>query len=243
MDLINFYNDHFQAGKISTDSRNIEPGDIFVALRGENFDGNQYAAKALEAGAKIAVVEESPDPENLSYYQVGDTLLFLQKLANHHRKQLQLHVIGLTGSNGKTTTKELLSSILREKYRIHSTAGNLNNHIGVPLTLLSANTDAEICIVEMGANHPGEIEALCKIAEPDSGLITNIGLAHIEGFGDFEGVRKTKAELFDFLKTNHGKIYFNASDSVLVELVDDYKDCVRYNSENELRSEIRSMLP
>jgi len=156
----------------------------------------------------------------------------LHGLAQHYRKMLKTPVLAITGSNGKTTTKELINSVLGQKYKVQSTPGNLNNHIGVPLTLLSLNVDTEIAIIEMGANHPGEIRDLCLIALPQSGLITNIGKAHLDGFGNFEGVRRTKAELYEFIKTENGKIYLNDADSTLVTIAGNYSNTIRYNSEN-----------
>ena len=179
---------------ICTDSRKLEVGQLFFALRGENFDGNDFAEIALENGA-IAVVIDDPEKIALrNFYYVPDALTALQQLAQFHRKHFQIPVIAITGSNGKTTTKELISSVLSGKYRIKATSGNLNNHIGVPLTLLSIQADTEFAIIEMGANHLGEITFLCEIVQPDYGLITNIGKAHLEGFGNLEGVIRAKTE-------------------------------------------------
>lgn len=198
---------------ISTDTRKIEPHSIFFALKGENFDGNSFALQALEQGANFAVVEKMYEPhENI--IEVADVLKSLQQLANFHRNYLKLPVIGVTGSNGKTTTKELVHAVLSRKYKTLATKGNLNNHIGVPLTLLSMTNETEMGIVEMGANHPGEIGALCEIAQPDYGYITNFGKAHLEGFGGIAGVIKSKSELYDFLKKHHKTIFVNSDDEI-----------------------------
>jgi UDP-N-acetylmuramoyl-tripeptide--D-alanyl-D-alanine ligase len=244
MKIEDFYSQYFSPGLVSTDSRDIKPGDIFIALKGENFNGDLFAKNALEKGAVVAVVEQiaSGSPERI--IQVDNTLRFLQDIARYHRKQNGFRIIGLTGTNGKTTTKELIRSVLRQKFRVQSTMGNLNNHIGVPMTLLSIDLNTEIAIVEMGANHPGEISELSEIALPDSGLITNIGKAHLEGFGSFEGVKKTKAELFGFLKKSKGIIYYNGSDTLLSDLVGNYSNKIAYNSLSGICSgKIISTLP
>ncbi|MBL7137839.1 MAG: UDP-N-acetylmuramoyl-tripeptide--D-alanyl-D-alanine ligase [Bacteroidales bacterium] len=202
---------------VTTDSRQVPPRSIFFALKGENVDGNQYAAKALEQGAAIAVVDDAAIVKDRRYIQVQNVLESLQQLAKHHRKQLDIPVIGITGSNGKTTTKELAHAVLSKRYRIISTTGNLNNHIGVPLTLLSIRPETEIAVVEMGANHPGEIAFLCELAKPTHGLITNIGRAHLEGFGGFEAVVRAKTELFTFLKNHQREVFINAADPLLME--------------------------
>ena len=203
---------------ISTDSRNIPLGAIFFALKGDNFDGNKFAQKALDAGASMAVID---NPEYLSdgCFLVDNTLNALQRLANHHRKMLGINIIGITGSNGKTTTKELLAAVLATKYNVYATKGNFNNHIGVPLTLLSLTEKNDIAIVEMGANHPGDIKELAEIAEPNYGLITNIGRAHLGGFGSFEGVINTKAELYSFIAGTGGKVFFNQDNPILCNLL------------------------
>jgi len=203
---------------ICTDSRLIEKDCLFFALKGENFDGNQYAVQAIEKGASLAVVDNPKMADNKHCFLVDDVLQSLQNLAQHHRKQLKIPVIGITGSNGKTTTKELMGRVLEKKYQTFYTQGNLNNHIGVPLSILSVNSTTEIAIIEMGANHPGEIADLCKIAMPDYGLITNIGKAHLEGFGGFQGVVKTKSELYQFLALRQGKVFVNADDPLLMDL-------------------------
>ncbi len=200
---------------VSTDTREVRKNDVFFALKGDNFDGNQFAAKALEAGASIAVVDDAMviPPSDYRYILVEDVLRTLQKLATVYRRKFTFPVIGITGTNGKTTTKELVHAILSSEKRVHSTKGNLNNHIGVPLTLLSIPLNAEIAIVEMGANKKGDISELAAIAEPDYGMITNIGYAHLERFGDIEGVTQTKGELFEFLRAHNGCGWVNEKDS------------------------------
>lgn len=207
--------------KISIDSRQIEENSIFFALKGGNFNGNQYAANALENGAVYAVIDEAEFKTSDRYILVDDVLSSLQELARYHRTQLKIPVIAITGTNGKTTTKELLTAVLSKKYDVAYTKGNLNNHIGVPITLLSMTASTEIGVVEMGANHPGEIAALCDIALPDFGLITNVGKAHLEGFGSFEGVKHTKAELYRFIERRGGKIFRNSANAYLREMAGD----------------------
>jgi len=203
---------------VSTDSRKIEPGCIFFALRGENFNGNQYAQAALEKGASYAVVDD-PDLAKIDHcILVEDVLTTLQDLARYHRRQLHIPIIAITGSNGKTTTKELIATVLGSQYRIHYTQGNLNNHIGVPLTLLQLDQQLEVAVIEMGANHQGEIDQLCRIAEPTHGLITNIGKAHLEGFGGIEGVKKGKSELYRYLAETNGLAFVNNDEPFLVDL-------------------------
>lgn len=202
---------------ICTDTRNIQPGCLFFALRGAHFDGNQFALDALEKGAAYAVVS-NPSITHPRAIQVTDTLATLQQIANYHRRHFNIPVIGITGSNGKTTTKELVTNVLSLKFRVLATVGNLNNHIGVPLTLLRMESDTEIAVIEMGANHIGEIKSLCDIAMPTHGLITNIGKAHLEGFGSIEGVRKAKGELFEYLKEHNGHAFVNADDQSVRDL-------------------------
>lgn len=215
-------------GVVTTDSRAVRSlsAPIFFALSGENFDGNDYAVQAIADGAVAAVVRgklpkgvAADSPEAERYFVVEDTLAALQELAAYHRDMLGLPVLALTGSNGKTTTKELIARVLRLKYRVACTRGNLNNHIGVPLTLLSVTEEDDVAIVEMGANHQGEIAALCEIAQPNIGLITNVGRAHLEGFGGPEGVRKGKGELYDYLAVHGGTAIYSLEDPVLAEMV------------------------
>ncbi len=205
---------------ISTDTRKLKKGSLFFALPGENFNGNRFAAEAIEKGSVAAIVDD-PEfvPKNDSrFYLVDNTLDILQKLAKFHRQQFDIPVLAITGTNGKTTTKELCSAVLSSKKNICFTPGNFNNHIGVPLTLLNIRKETEVAIVEMGANHPGEIAKLCRIARPTHGLITNIGKAHLEGFGDFKGVIDAKNELYQFLKNNAGTVFVNKDNLLLMEL-------------------------
>ena len=188
---------------VATDSRTVSKGQLFFALWGDNYNGNKFASDAFEKGASWAVIDD-PAFETEKTILVDDCLLELQALATHHRKEMNVSVLAITGTNGKTTTKELLAAILSKKFKVHYTRGNLNNHIGVPLTILSAPQGTEMMIIEMGANHIGEIRSLCLIAKPDYGIITNIGTAHIEGFGSFEGVVRAKTELYDYLRKVNG---------------------------------------
>ncbi|MFA7184850.1 MAG: UDP-N-acetylmuramoyl-tripeptide--D-alanyl-D-alanine ligase [Victivallales bacterium] len=203
--------------QITTDSRSVAAGSIFFALKGEAFDGNNFAEAALRQGAAWAVVDTTDLKSHKNMILVDDVLQVLQQLAQHHRRQLGIPVIGITGSNGKTTTKELVSKALQTKFRTLATRGNLNNHIGVPLSILSITDDTEIAVIEMGANHRGEIAALCRIARPDYGIITNIGRAHLEGFGGFAGVIKAKTELYDFIRANGGHLFVHHDDELLME--------------------------
>lgn len=203
--------------KISTDSRKIEANSLFFALKGENFNGNKFAKNAIESGAKYAIIDETKFAIKDRTILVDDVLATLQKLATHHREQLQTPILAITGTNGKTTTKELVYSVLSQKFRTLATEGNLNNHIGVPLTLLKITEQTQIAVVEMGANHIGEIDFLCNIAEPNFGIITNVGIAHIEGFGSFEGVIEAKTELYSYLQKTAGKIFVNSDNKILVE--------------------------
>ena len=203
---------------VSTDTRNLPAGCVFFALHGEHFDGNKFAKQALESGASLAVIDnpEYALPEGMLL--VPNTLLALQDLARAWRRELGLPIIGITGTNGKTTTKELLATVLSTKYNLHYTQGNLNNQIGVPLTLLQVARAHEMAIVEMGASHPGDIKELVDIAEPNYGLITNVGRAHLEGFGSFEGVQRTKQELYDYLVAHNGTIFRNADNPFLATM-------------------------
>lgn len=221
------YSHYLKNPSISTDSRNIKPGDIFFALKGENFDGNEFVFKAIEQGASLVVCDNKKIKQRDNFlkqrnkiFLCEDSLLTLQNLASYHRKQLKTTIIGISGTNGKTTTKELIQAVLSQKYLTLATKGNFNNHIGVPLTLLSIPHTTEIAIVEMGANHVGEIGFLSNIAKPDMAILTNIGTAHIEGFGSKENIIKTKKELFEFVKNNQNEkshIFVNADDEALRE--------------------------
>lgn len=214
---------------VSTDTRNIKEGDIFFALKGERFNGNKYAKKAYENGASLVVVDEEVDVPLEKACQVKNALETLQALANYHRKQSNFKVIAITGSNGKTTTKELVHSVLAKQYNVKSTPGNFNNHIGVPLTLLGIPKHTEFAIIEMGDNHSGEIAELCKIAEPDFGLITNVGKDHLEGFGSMEANIAAKGELFDYLQMHNGIGLVNTDDEVVNKLAQVLKNKVEYN--------------
>lgn len=225
--LTTVYRSFCEGCRIVTDSREVQPDDIFIALHGETHNGNRFAPGALAAGARWAVVDETPAEADARYLQVGDTLHFLQELARHHRRVLGLPILAITGTNGKTTTKELCHAVLSARFNTVSTAGNYNNHIGVPLTLLRMNPQTQFGVVEMGANHPGEIDTLCRISEPDYGLITNVGLAHLEGFGSLEGVVRTKGELLNYLKERQGTFFLNSDNPLLVKLAEGYS-CITY---------------
>lgn len=219
MEISELYSRFQQCCGITTDTRRCLPDMMFVALRGEHFDGNSYATAALELGCAYVVID------NAAYAVAGDeriilvndTLAALQQLARHHRRQLGIPIVGITGTNGKTTTKELVATVLAKRYRVHYTQGNLNNHIGVPLTLLALTREHEMAIVEMGANHPGDIRELVNIAEPDYGLITNVGMAHLQGFGSLEGVIRTKGELYDYLRTTERRTIFLNADNLYLK--------------------------
>ena len=213
---------------VCTDSRKIQRGCLFFSLKGENFNGNKFAFGAIRDGASLAVVDEPEYKLGENYFLVDDVLKTLQELANYHREQLKIPVIAITGSNGKTTTKELVRVVLSKKYKVYATNGNLNNHIGVPLTLLSMPADTEIAIIEMGANHQKEIAILCRIAQPTHGIVTNVGEAHLEGFGGFEGVKKGKGELYDYLASQDGTAFVNADNKHLDEMSSSIKKRIFY---------------
>lgn len=217
---------------VTTDSRKIEPGCVFVALKGEHFDGNDFAYQVASDNVAACVIADRKDlPQHERLFIVDDSLTALQKLAKLHREICGTPIIGITGTNGKTTTKELVSAVLSQKYNITYTQGNFNNHLGVPLTLLQIRPDTEIAVVEMGANHPKEIELLCSLAQPNFGIITNIGKAHIEGFGSFDGVVKTKNELYDYLRNTNGIVFLNNDNQLLKDLAHDLKT-VKYGKDN-----------
>lgn len=221
---------------VTTDSRNCPEGSLFIALKGESFNGNAFAGKALETGCAYAVIDE---PEyaiegDQRYILVDDCLQTLQQLANYHRRQLGTRVIGITGTNGKTTTKELISAVLSQSHNILYTLGNLNNHIGVPSTLLRLKAEHDLAVIEMGANHPGEIKFLSEIVEPDCGIITNVGKAHLEGFGSFEGVIKTKGELYDFLRKKEGSTVFIHHDNAYLMNIAGGLNLIPYGTEDDL---------
>lgn len=240
--ISDLYHNLIRGHRVTTDSRQILPGDIFIALRGENFNGNLYAAEALKKGALLAVIDD-PACQTPGCELVEDTLLFLQQLARYHRRQLGLPILGITGTNGKTTTKELCNAVLSQKFKTFATQGNFNNHIGVPLTLLSMDETTEFGIVEMGANHPGEIEALCDIAEPDLGIITNIGQAHLEGFGSYENIITTKKALYDHLFRKNGPVFVHAEDQLLMQLSEGHQPFTYGLQGNLLKGEIKQTVP
>jgi UDP-N-acetylmuramoyl-tripeptide--D-alanyl-D-alanine ligase len=217
--------------QITTDSRNIEPNSIFFALKGDNFNGNKFANDAINKGAAYAIIDEKDYYTSTKTILVEDVLQTLTELAKYHRKKLGIPILAITGTNGKTTTKELVSAVLSQKFNVCFTAGNLNNHIGVPLTLLKMNRETEFGVVEMGANHPGEIDLLCKIAEPDFGIITNIGKAHLEGFGSFQGVINTKSELFNYLQGKKGIFFYNQDNKILDNIAGCYQNKVTFGNE------------
>ena len=205
----------YETTGVCIDTRSITKDCLFICLKGANFNGNTFAKEALQNGAKYVIIDEKEFQTETNIILVENCLIFLQKLANFHRKKFSLPIIGITGTNGKTTTKELIATVLEKEYKVLYTKGNLNNHIGVPLTLLNLNQTHEIAIIEMGANKPGDIHELVEIAEPTHGIITNMGKAHLEGFGSFEGVQKTKKELYNFIDNKKGILFFNDDDEVL----------------------------
>lgn len=258
MEINELYDIFRQCGKVTTDSRKVAGGELFFSLKGENFDGNLYAVKALESGAAYAVVDaDSQAASSAGEYLDGSgrsriipvpsTLAALQALARFHRENLRsprLPVIGITGTNGKTTTKELIRTVLAAKYNVKATEGNLNNDIGVPLTLLSIGPETEIAVVEMGASHPDDIEKLVKVSEPDYGIITNVGKAHLLGFGSFEGVKKAKGALYDYVAAHDGEVFVNADDADLVSMAESRSGMVLipYGIEND-EAEILQVTP
>ena len=218
MEISELYTLFLASKGVNTDTRTLQPGQFFVALKGETFDGNAYAQKALEAGASFAIVQEDAEGDDPRLLRFPDTLRTLKELAAFHRQQLGIPVIGLTGTNGKTTTKELIREVLSTHFKVAATKGNLNNDIGVPLTVLGIGPGAEIAVVEMGANHPDDISALTWVSQPSYGLITNVGKAHLLGFGSFEGVKKAKGQLYDWLSGHDGQAFVNVDDEDLYEM-------------------------
>ena len=232
---INALHEYFlKCESVSIDTRKITQNCLFFAIRGEHFDGNKFAEDAIKKGASFAVIDDKKYIKGNQYILVDDTLKTLQELASFHRTYLDLPIIALTGSNGKTTTKELINTVLSKTYKTKATVGNLNNHIGVPLTLLSMDDTCDIGIVEMGANHQKEIDFLSRMATPDYGLITNFGKAHLEGFGGFDGVIKGKTELYDYLKSQHKIIFVNQNDQLQVKQTGHYKNTVVFGSNTVL---------
>lgn len=227
------YKIYQQFPAVQTDSRNLQKDEIFFALKGPNFNGNNFAKKALEFGASYVVADENLDFEDNRIIKVDNVLQTLQQLAKYHREQFDIPFIAITGSNGKTTTKELIHAVLSTTYKTYTTKGNLNNHIGIPLTILKIKPDAEIAVIEMGANHMKEIESYCVYAKPLYGLITNIGKAHLEGFGGVENVKKGKGELFDYLKIHDGTAFVNTDDKAAFDLGKEISNAVYYGTLSE----------
>ena len=234
-DLYKIFNNH---PNVTTDTRNIKENSIFFALKGDNFNGNKFARKAIKDGCHYAIIDQAEFQLNEKYILVDDVLKCLQNLATYHRDQIMIPVIGITGTNGKTTSKELIYSCLSTELNTLATDGNYNNHIGVPLTLLRVNKEHDIAIIEMGANHENEIKYLCEIAKPNYGIITNIGKAHLEGFKNIEGVKKTKKELYDYIKINNGKIFINNEDTILKEISKDI-EIISYGLNGEINGSIK----
>ncbi|HEY8510674.1 MAG TPA: UDP-N-acetylmuramoyl-tripeptide--D-alanyl-D-alanine ligase [Cyclobacteriaceae bacterium] len=233
MRIPELYNKFLESAGISTDTRNIAPGSMFFALRGDRFNANEFAAEALTKGASYAVVDQAEYAKGESYILVSNTLESLQQLARFHRDRLEIPVLALTGSNGKTTTKELIHAVLSRRYRVHATRGNLNNHIGVPLTVLGIKPHHEIAVVEMGANHVGEIAMLCGIADPTHGLITNIGRAHIGLFGGVAQIARAKGELYDHLAARNGVVFINSRNELLTGMAKKFKATLTYPAKGD----------
>jgi len=233
MDISELYKIFTACGTITTDSRDCPHGSLFFALKGASFNGNKFAAAALAKGCSYAVVDEKEYAEDERYILVDDCLLALKALARHHRRQFDIPVIGITGTNGKTTTKELIAAVLSRRYNTLYTEGNFNNDIGVPKTLLRLTEAHEIAVIEMGASHPGDIKTLVETAEPDYGIITNVGMAHLQGFGSFEGVVKTKGELYDFLRSRSGaKVFIDAENEHLMGIAGGL-DLIKYGCSDD----------
>ncbi len=230
MNVEELYQLYLQNPSVQTDTRKLKSGDLFFALKGPNFNGNEFAKQALETGAAYVIIDEAEYATGPKTIVVADVLETLQSLATYHRRQLNIPFIAITGSNGKTTTKELVHAVLSTTYKTYTTEGNLNNHIGVPLTLLKIKGGAQMAVIEMGANHLGEIAFYCKIAMPTHGLITNCGKAHLEGFGSEEGVRKGKGELFDYLKEHGGSAFLFSDYPYLQTLSEGFKEVFRYGT-------------
>ena len=229
----NIYDKFKKSGCVSTDTRQITRGSVFFALRGDKFNGNEFAHDALEKGAAYAVIDEPGQAKNDKYIVVDNVLAALQRLARYHRDQLSIPFIGLTGSNGKTTSKELVNAVLSRKYKVLATKGNLNNHIGVPLTVLSIDSSVEIAVIEMGANHVGEIASLCAIANPTHGFITNIGKAHIGTFGGFDNIIRGKSELYQHLINHKGLVWINSKDKILSNMAKRFDNPLFYPAKGD----------
>lgn len=243
MEIIELYQLFLKSNGVTTDTRKIGRGQIYFALKGNHFNGNTFASEAVEQGAAYSIIDEHEFNRNEKCILVDDVLNTLQQLANYHLKQVNpKSIIAITGSNGKTTTKELVHAVLATTFHTHYTKGNLNNHIGIPLTLLEMSTNTEIAVIEMGANHQKEIESYCKYVEPTHGIITNCGKAHLEGFGGIEGIRKGKGELYDFLKVHNGFVFVNGDDDILLNMLNqrNISNYISYGNKlsNKYRSEI-----
>jgi len=230
MNIQDLYNRYQQCNSVQTDTRKLSAGDMFFALKGPSFNGNLFAAKALEIGASCCVVDEDCGIEDDRLIRVDDSLTTLQALAKCHRSKFNIPFIAITGSNGKTTTKELVHAVLSSTFKTYTTEGNLNNHIGIPLTILKIKTDAEMAVVEMGANHQREIAGYCEYTMPTHGIITNCGKAHLEGFGGEEGVRKGKGELYDYIRSHNGMVFVNADDAHLMNMSKGINQVLTYGS-------------
>jgi UDP-N-acetylmuramyl pentapeptide synthase len=233
MDIQSLYEKYLKSGQVSTDTRQITPGSVFFALKGDKFNANEFAEEALKKGASYAVVDEARFATSNQFILVADVLTALQQLAQHHRAQLKIPVIGLTGSNGKTTSKELVNAVLCKKFKTFATKGNLNNHIGVPLSILAIDASIEIAVIEMGANHLGEIASLCSIANPTHGFITNIGKAHIGTFGGFENIIRGKSELYQHLITTNGTVFINSQNEILANMAKRFKNPLFYPAKGD----------
>ena len=236
----------YSCSSVCTDTRNILPDSLFIALKGSNFNGNEFAEEAITKGAKFAIVDEKNFANSKQIYYVKNSLIFLQNLALYHRRKFNIPVIGITGTNGKTSTKELCAAVLKQKFNVLFTEGNLNNHIGVPLTILKLTQKHDLAIIEMGANKKGDIKELAEIAEPTHGIITNIGQAHLEGFGSASTILHTKKELYDFLEINKGVIFINAEDPVLVSITTENTALIKYGRTAEgsnIKGEITEIKP
>lgn len=249
MNAKQLYEIYKQHPVVTTDSRNCPKGSIFIALKGTSFNGNAFAKTALENGCSYAIVDESKyaEPDNERIILVSDALIAYKELAREHRRSMNIPVIGITGTNGKTTSKELISAVLAEKYKVHHTLGNYNNDVGVPRTLLEMTTKDEIAVIEMGASHPTDIKKLVTYVEPTCGLITNVGRAHLEGFGSFEGVKKTKGELYDYLKAHNALLFLNESNPDLVEMATErnFDRIITYGQDDtaDVKGEVISCCP
>lgn len=232
MEIEELYHYYLQHPVITTDTRKIMAGNIFFALKGPRFNGNTFARQALNMGASYVVIDEPVAVSDPRIIESGDALLTLQMLAKYHREQFNIPFVAITGSNGKTTTKELVNAVLCSIFTTYTTEGNLNNHIGIPLTILKIKTDAQLAVIEMGANNPKEIEGYCKYVQPTHGLITNFGKAHLEGFGSIEGVKRAKSELFAYLKDNNGTAFINADDESMMQMSKGIKKIITYGTVN-----------